>query len=402
MESTKIGIIKEEKTPSDKRVPLSPIQCRELLNKYKNVQIWVQKSGIRCFSDEEYNAEGIPVVDELSHCNILMGVKEVPVSSLIPDKKYLFFSHTIKKQFYNRKILKAVLRKNIQLIDYECLKDKNGNRLLGFGRYAGFVGAYNAISGFGLKNKLYTLKRAYKCKDKTEIIEELKKVKLPPVKIVITGGGRVANGALELLSALPIKEIKPSDFLNREYNEPVFCQLHVMDYYKRNDKNKGALPDFFAHPDKYESAFLPYLKKADILITAHFWEPASPVLFAKEDMKKEDFNISLIADITCDIKGSIPSTLKTSTVSNPFYGYDPHKEKTTRAFDAGTVTVMAVDNLPCELPRDASVDFGQDLIQYVIPALLGNDSDNIIERATIAKSGTLTPPFKYLQDYVDS
>ncbi|HET6243528.1 MAG: alanine dehydrogenase [Bacteroidetes bacterium] len=401
MENTKIGIIREEKTHPDKRVALSPKQCHKLMNQYPGLEIYVQNSKVRSFTDAEYKEQGIPVVEDLSACDILLGVKEVPVDKLIPEKKYLFFSHTIKKQPYNKTLLRTILEKKVQMIDYECLKDKNSNRILGFGRYAGIVGAYNGILGFGIKNKLYTIKPAHLCKDRAEVNLELKKVKLPAIKIAITGGGRVANGAIEILTELNISKVSLVDFMETEFNEPVYCQLNATDYTKRIDNTKGQLGDFYANPQHYESTFVPFTKKADILISAHFWDPASPQLFTKEDMKNQEFKISLIADITCDIAGSVPSTLRSSTIQQPFYDYDVMEEKIVPAFGKDTITIMAVDNLPCELPRDASEDFGQDLSKYVIPALLGNDPEDIIERASITKNGNLTLAFNYLKDYVE-
>jgi saccharopine dehydrogenase (NAD+, L-lysine forming) len=400
MERIRIGIIKEDKVPKDKRVPLIPAQCRELMTIYPNLEIWVQPSDVRCFHDSEYEAEGIVISDNMADCDILFGVKEVPVKNLIPNKTYFFFSHTIKKQPYNKTLLQEILCKNIQLVDYEVLKDVKGNRIIGFGRYAGIVGAYNAIRGFGLRNGTFELKPAYQCHDRAEVEMELKKVNLGPVKIIITGGGRVAGGAMEILDLLNITKVSPEDFLEQDFQNPVYSQLNAIDYNKPKDGTEENLEDFYAHPEKYKSVFLPFAKRADVLITCHYWDPASPILFSKEEMKHPDFNIQLIADITCDIEGSVPSTLRPSTIVDPFYGYNVKNESFMEAFSADAVTVMAVDNLPAELPRDASTGFGRDLIQQVIPALLINDPDEIIKRASIAKDGKLTKYFQYLEDYV--
>jgi saccharopine dehydrogenase (NAD+, L-lysine forming) len=398
----KLGIIREMKVPQDRRVPLSPIQCKLLKQKFSDLEIYVQSSSHRCFNDQEYLAEGINVLEDIGHCDIFMGVKEVPYNDLISNKHYFFFSHTIKKQPYNKKLLKEILRLKITLTDYECLKDKNGARILGFGRYAGIVGAYNGIRGYGLKHNAFFLKPAYQCPDRIELDRELQKVKLPPIKIVVTGGGRVANGVLEIMEVLNIQKVSPEDFIHKNFQEPVFCQVFVQDYIIDNSGNKlQDVNDFFQNPINYKSNFLPFTKAADILITAHFWDPSSPVLFTKEDMRSTDFKINTIADITCDIEGSVPSTLKASSIEDPFYGYDPVSEKLTEAFGEETVTVMAVDNLPCELPRDASADFGSDLVEHVFPVLLGEDPDQVIARATIAKDGFLTHLYNYLSDYAE-
>jgi saccharopine dehydrogenase (NAD+, L-lysine forming) len=402
MTKIKIGIIKEEKVPKDKRVPLIPRHCKELTETFNNLEIIVQPSDIRCFTDAEYSAEGITLSEDLSDCDILMGVKEVPPASLIEGKKYFFFSHTIKKQPYNLKLMKALLAKKIEMIDYEVLKDISGNRIIGFGRYAGIVGAYNGIRGFGLKKGLFDIKPANQCHDRAELEQELKKVKLPAIKIVITGGGRVAGGAMEILNVLKIKQVGPEEFLKETFNEPVYCQLHANDYNVLEDGTKGALDEFYNYPERFKSSFLPFAHSTDLLITCHYWDPKSPVLFTKEEMKSPEFKIKMIADITCDIEGSVPCTLKPSTIYDPFYGYDVNSEKITDSFKEDAVTIMAVDNLPCELPRDASSGFGRDLIRQVIPNLLGPDPDKIIDRATITKNGEITQGFDYLKEWADS
>ncbi len=395
----KIGILREGKNPPDKRVPLSPNECRILLESYPKLQIFVQPSPIRCFSDHEYSELGINLKENLSECDILMGVKEVKVDDLISEKKYFFFSHTIKKQAHNRALLKAIIQKNIELIDYETLTYKSGERILGFGRYAGIVGAYNAILGYGLKYNIFNLKPAHLCKDKLELELELKKVKLSNIKIAVTGGGRVANGVFEILSALEIQKVSVSDFLHKTFDEPVYTQLEPNDYVVKKDGSDYLRSDFFKNPQDYVSAFIPYTKVTDLLITSHFWDPNSPMLFTWQDMGLADFKIKLISDITCDINGSVPSTIRATTIECPFYDIDVHSKKELQPFSDDNLTVMSIDNLPCELPRDSSEGFGNDLINKVLPYLLGSDPDNIIERATIVKNGELMPRFFYLSDY---
>ncbi|MEO6884435.1 MAG: NAD(P)-dependent oxidoreductase [Bacteroidia bacterium] len=399
MSKIKIGILCERKIPIDKRVPLTPLECSKLVLAYPDLEIYIQPSEIRCYSDEEYKAFGLTLQQDVSNCDILMGVKEVPISELIAGKKYFFFSHTIKKQAHNQKLIHAFIDKKIEMIDYEALTDNEHNRIIGFGRYAGIVGAYNGILGYGKKYDLFHLKAANKCRDKSELEEELKRVKLPNIKIVLTGGGRVANGVIETLGALKIRKVTPYEFLHHSYREPVYCQLHSKDYHEAKDGSSWTLKDFFEHPEKYFSTFLPFTKVADMLISAHYWDPRSPKMFTKEDMKSPNFHISVIADITCDMDGSVPSTLKASTIDEPFYGYNPMTEKLDIPFSKHSVTVMAVDNLPCELPRDASDGFGNDLVERVFPSLLGDDNEKIIERATITKDGKLMPHFDYLSDY---
>jgi saccharopine dehydrogenase (NAD+, L-lysine forming) len=399
MNKIKIGVLREEKSPPDMRVPLTPLICAELLKQYPGLEIYVQPSSIRCYHDEEYTAFGVPLKEDLNDCDILMGVKEVPVELLIPGKKYLFFSHTIKKQPHNRKLMQALIKKNITMIDYETLTDKNHNRIIGFGRYAGVVGAYNGILGYGLKYDLFRLKPAHKCRDRAEMEEELKRVKLPNIKIALTGGGRVANGAIETLSALRIRKVTADEFLMTSFREPVYCQLNPRDYVERPGDHNFDLNDFFSHPEHFVSKFVPFTKETDLYISAHYWDPRSPKMFTTDDIKAPDFHISVIADITCDINGSVPTTIRAATISAPFYGYNIKTDKEDLPFTKDSICVMAVDNLPCELPRDSSDDFGRDLTERVIPHILGQDPDGVIGRATICENGKLSERFRYLADY---
>ena len=397
----KVGILKETKTPPDRRVAVAPNQAIELLNKFPNVDLFFQPSEIRCYSDDEYKALGLNLKQDLSDCDILIGVKEVKIDNLIENKKYLFFSHTAKEQPHNRLLLQAVLKKNITLIDYEYLTDEKNIRLVAFGHWAGLVGAYNGLIGFGKRTGLFSLKPANDCHDLKEMFSQVEKIKLPPVKILITGGGRVAHGAMETLAPLNLKKVTPDEFLNKTFDEAVFCQINPWDYAKRKDGEKFDLQNFFYFPDEYESTFLPYTKVTDVFIACHFWDERSPVFMTKDDMKADDFKMQVIADVSCDVAGPIPSTIRPSTIAEPFYGYNAQFEKEAEPFDKKNITVMAVDNLPGELPRDSSVDFGKGLIEKVYPSLFGDDNDEIIKRATIAKDGKLTEKFAYLQNYVD-
>jgi hypothetical protein len=329
-----------------------------------------------------------------------MGIKEVSPSDLIANKKYLFFSHTIKKQPHNQQLMRALIAKRIQMIDYECLTDPEFNRIIGFGHYAGIVGAYNGIRGYGLRFGLFDLKPAWQCHDMIELREELRKVRLPNIQLIITGNGRVANGAIELLGMLGIRRATPYEFTHYSFREVVYTQLHSNNYNERFDGSQWNTQDFYQHPEKFRSTFGKYTPYCDLLIHCSYWNPLSPRLFEKSDMRSQDFRISVIADVTCDIDGSIPSTSRASTITEPFYGYNPDTEEITdRAFGNDVITVMAVDNLPCELPRDASENFGKELIEKVVPALQGDDNDGRIERGSICKEGQLTPRFEYLRDY---
>ena len=398
----KIGIIREGKKLPDKRTPFTPDRLKALQNKYASkLRFLVESSLERSFSDAEYIEAGIQVTHDISSCDILFGVKEVPIDQLIPNKTYFFFSHTIKKQPRNRTLLQAILKKNIRLIDYELLKDETGNRVVAFGRWAGIVGAYNAFWTYGKKTGLFTIKRAHECFDRTELEIELKKIQLPPIKIVVTGSGRVGTGALEILDTLKIKQVSPDEFLTQKFDVPVFVQLHSQDYNQRKSDGGYEKSEFYANPELYKSNFLKYALVSDVLIAAAFWDPAAPRLFEMKDLEDPDFRLSVIADVTCDIEGSIPTTTRASTIVNPVYDVDRVTRNEIAAFGGPTsISVMAIDNLPCELSREASFDFASQLEKWVIPALLEQNSQ-ILERATIAQNGKLTSQFTYLSDYVN-
>lgn len=402
MSKAKIGIIRETKNPPDKRVALSPEQCVEVLKQYPGLELYVQPSPLRGFTDEEYKSAGITLKEDVSDCDILLGIKEVKMETLIPNKTYFFFSHTIKKQPYNRTLLQTILKSNIRLIDYETLTDIHGNRIIAFGRYAGIVGAYNGILTYGKKYNLFHLKPANLCLDKAEMRSEYAKIKLPNIKIVLTGGGRVANGSIEVLDAMGIKKVTPDDILHKTFDEPVYAQLRSKDYHTSIDGTEWDSDDFYNNPAKYKSTFTAFAEKADILIACAFWDPKAPRLFTFEDIKKDSFKLRVIADVTCDINGSIPTTIKATTIADPVYDFNPITEKEEVPFsNVKNISVMSIDNLPCELPRDSSVYFGRQMIDNVLPNLFGTDDSGIIARATITDKAELTSNYKYLQDYVD-
>jgi saccharopine dehydrogenase (NAD+, L-lysine-forming) len=403
MKKLKVGIIREGKMPRDKRVPFTPEQCMMISKEFPNVDLVVQPSEWRSFKDKEYVEAGIKMQEDISDCDILVGIKEVPKEDLIPGKKYLFFSHTIKKQPHNKKLLQAILEKKITLIDYECMVDAHENRIIGFGRFAGIVGAYNGLMAYGLKYHLFDLKPAHLCHDKKELFQHLDQANLPNVKIVVTGGGRVGNGACETMGAMNIRKVTPYEFLNYSFREAVYVQLHSEDYYQSKDGSPFSAYDFHHHPQNYSCRFTAtdsYASVTDMLIHCTYWDPRADVLFTKAQMRDPDFRIGVIADVTCDLNGSIPSTTQASTIEDKFYGYDTMSEQVTAPFAKGAITVMAIDNLPCELPRDASDGFGKHLFERVLPSLFGEDKDGVIERASIAKNGQLTERFSYLKDYV--
>jgi len=397
----RVGIIRERKNPPDRRVVLSPKACQKVLANYRNAKILVEPSPIRTFRDAEYKDAGIVVAPKMEDCDVLLGVKEVPIKDLIPNKKYFFFSHTIKKQSYNRELLQAILEKNIEFYDHEVITNSKEIRLVAFGRYAGIVGAYNGFRAYGLKHGLFELPKAETLVDQQELIAKLRKIQLPNIKILLTGRGRVGNGAKEMLDGMNLKSVNVGEFLQEEFNEPVYCQIDAGEYNKRKDGVRGNKPDFFANPGEYKSNFFRFAKVTDLYIAGHFHGDGAPYLFTREDAKHPEFKINTVADISCDIDGPVASTLRASTIADPIYGYDPESESETNYKNKKAIAVMAVDNLPAELPRDASDGFGDAFVKYVIPAFFNKDEDGILKRARMTKNGKLTKRYSYLQDYVD-
>lgn len=396
----KFGIIREGKNPPDKRVVFSPKKLAEFREQYPNATFKVQHSPIRTFEDEAYASLGFEVTEDLSDCDVLLGVKEVPISDLIPNKTYFFFSHTIKEQPYNKKLLQACLNNNIRLIDHETLVDVKGRRLIGFGRYAGIVGAYNTFRAFGIKYDLFQLKKAEDLASQDELIQRLSRPTLPPIKIVLTGKGKVGMGAKEVLDGAKIKEVSIEEFLNREFDEPVYVHIDVENYNRRKDGKPSSKEDFIDNPSEYESDFEKYSEVADIFIAGHYYQEGSPYILTKEMLNSPKNELKVVGDISCDIDGPIACTLRPSTIAEPIYGYYPREHKEVSIEHPAAVVVMAVDNLPCELPKDASEGFGEVFLEKIIPAFFNDDKDDILSRATICENGNLTKRFQYLKDYV--
>lgn len=397
----KFGIIKERKNPPDRRVVFTPEELLRLQSDYPDALVKVESSDIRVFPDEDYSKLGIEVAEDISDCEVFFGVKEIPVDYLIPNKKYFFFSHTIKKQPYNRKLLQAILEKNIELYDHETIVDANNKRLIGFGRYAGIVGAYNGFRAFGIKYELFNLPKAETLNTKEDLVVRLRRQIFPNLKIVLTGHGKVGMGAKEILDGMKIKQVSVDDFLNKVYSQPVYTQIDVLDYNKRIDGQVLDNKDFYTNPQAYTSNFERFTKVADIFMAGHFHGNNAPDILTHDMLKAADCKIKVVADISCDVDGPIACTIKASTIAEPFFGYLPSEHKEVPYTHPGSIMVMSVDNLPCELPKDASEGFGEMFMKHVIPAFFNGDKDGILQRAKITENGKLTPRFAYLQDYVD-
>lgn len=394
----KIGLIREGKVPADNRVALIPAQCKWILKNSTDVSIVVQHSATRCFSDREYANAGVEIAEDLSGCDILLGIKEVPVNELIAGKTYLFFSHTKKQQPYNRKLMKAILEKGITLIDYECLEHEDGQRIIGFGFFAGVVGAHNGMMAYGARTGLFNLDRVYKQRSFRELIHTYFGLRLPNVKIAVTGSGRVAHGVLEIMNLMGIHEVEPEDYLKRRFSYPVYCQLKGQDLYEDKLTGKYSRSGFHENPESYTCKFLPFAEQTDILMNGIYWDKRAPRLFEMGDVAADTFIIKTIADITDDAGGSVPINLGDQTIEEPIYGVDRTTIQKTAPYLEHSIDVMAVGNLPNELPRDASRYFGEQLIKFVLEDMVKGGSP-LIDRATMVKNGKLTDHYSYLHDY---
>ena len=392
-----LGLIKEGKVPCDNRVALTPKQCKWFKEQYTDWDIIVETSTGRCYSDKEYEKEGIKVVSDLSSATILLGIKEVPKEQFIKGKTYLFFSHTKKAQSYNQDMFHAMMDKEITLIDYECLEHEDGQRLIGFGFFAGIVGAHNGIMAYGNRTKAYHIGRVKEVKDYMELVHTYFGLKLPNIKIAVTGSGRVAHGILEIMNLLDVQQVEPEDY-HRKYAYPVYVHLKGADLYAHKETGKYNRVDFHEHPDQYNCLFNSYLKQTHILMNGIYWEKSIPPLFTLEDLKDDDYALSTIADITDDAHGSVPINLGDATSDNPVYGVDINTLEKMAPYLQSSIDVMAVGNLPNELPRDASRFFGEQLLKYVLPDLIG-EGNVIIQKATLLNAGKLTKSYAYLSDY---
>lgn len=399
MKHIKIGILKEGKIPADHRVALIPDHCRLLLERFPYVTIAIQPSADRCFLNYRYEENGCVLQNDLSDCDILLGVKEVPVDQLIPNKTYLFFSHTIKKQAHNQKLLRSILSQKITLIDYETITFDNGKRIVAFGHFAGIVGAHNGLLAWGKKTGDFDIKPAHEVDDYAELRSLYTALSLPPLRIAVTGNGRVGAGACELLDAADIKQVTPHEYLTQSFSHAVYCVLRSKDLYAAIDGSEWNAAHYHSNPEAYKSKFLKYAKHTDIMINTIYWDPKAPRFFTVSDMAKPNFEIKVIADISCDIDGSIPATKRATTIENPVMGFDPRTGEEVLPYLPDSIDIMAVDNLPCELPKDASHEFSHNMLTYVLPRLLQPHDDQILERATLVKQGKLTENYSYLSDY---
>jgi saccharopine dehydrogenase (NAD+, L-lysine forming) len=394
----KIGLIREGKIPLDNRVALTPAQCKWLHLNFDDVQVVAQHADNRCYTDAEYERAGVQIKEDMVDCNLLLGIKEVPVDMLLEGKTYMFFSHTKKMQPANQKLFKAILEKKITLIDYECLEHEDGTRIIGFGFFAGIVGAHNGMMAYGNRTGAFKLQRVGSVNSFQKLIHTYFGLKLPNIKIAVTGTGRVAHGVLEIMNLMGIHEVEPDEYLENNFTYPAYVHLKGSDLYAHKETGKYNRNDFHANPQQYNCLFTDYISSTDILINGIYWEKNIARLFEMADMKKENFKIQTIADITDDFKGSVPCNLGDNTIDDPVYGVDKTSFEKTAPYLPNSVDVMAVGNLPNELSRDASRYFGEQLIKHVLDDIrLGGSK--LIEHATMVNAGKLNEPYLYLKDY---
>ena len=397
----KIGLIRETKTPADSRVALSPEQMASLQQRYPEHHFVAQASPTRAFTDDEYRQHGIPVVEDVQDCDILFGIKEVDINALLPDKHYIFFGHFAKMQAYNRPLLQTLMAKHITFTDYEYLVDEQNRRVCAFGWWAGVVGTYYTLRGYGLRHHLYTLPKPDRRFTMEMLVENLSSITLPKIKLLVTGNGRVSQGAQFILDKIGAVRVDEHTFLSTPAVDRLTYTVADADrLVARCDGGTFSWDHFTKNPQAYRSDFHKWARQADVLLCGHFWTPEAPVYLSEEDLRAEDMRIRFIGDITCDIQGSIRSTLRPATHEAPYYDYNPATGLEEPAFsNENNITVMAVDTCPNALALDTSAYFGDMLIQHVLPELLEGKSSDVIRRGTILEKGLLTPHFDYLESF---
>ncbi|MFQ6031840.1 MAG: bifunctional lysine ketoglutarate reductase /saccharopine dehydrogenase family protein [Candidatus Zixiibacteriota bacterium] len=434
--SALIGIRREDKNKWERRVPLIPEHVKELGENH-SIRVWLQPSPIRIFSDQEYIKFGANIQEALSPCPVIFGVKEMPLHFFSPGKTYVFFSHVIKGQPYNMPMLKRILELKCQLIDYEKVTDEKGKRLIFFGKHAGLAGMIDTLWALGrrlswerIPNPFEQIKNAYRYKSLVEAKEEISEVgekiknerlnkSLVPLIFGIAGYGNVSHGVQEILDLLPIKEIRPdeifslvggSNYSRNHIYKVVFKEEHMVE--PVSPQNRFELQDYYDHPEKYRSRFESYIPYLTLLVNCIYWDKRYPRLVTKKYLKQlfstqEKPNLRVIGDISCDIEGSVECNLKWTQPDNPVYVYDPFADKAINGYEGSGPVVLAVDNLPCEISKEASTYFSQ-VIKVFIPEIARADfSANFdrcilppsIKNAVIAYHGELTPDYRYIQKY---
>jgi Alanine dehydrogenase len=427
-----VGILPESKNEWERRAPLSPKDVAWLTK--KNISVEVASSSLRIYKDSEYARSGAKIVTEFKKANLLIGIKEPPIDTLIPNSVYMVFSHTTKGQEYNQKLLASFRKKKITLIDYEHITGSHGERLVYFGRYAGICGMIDTLHVFGRKAKLQdkpnpfsdlksavdygTFSSAKKALE--QIVKKIQKngfeKNITPFVIGILGHGNVSKGAQEVLDLLEAIEIHPRDIdvltsRRTSHKKTVYKLVFHREEKLRSKKGKGFyFEEYLKHPERFESNLDKSLPFLNILVNASYWDKRYPRLLSEAMLRRlysanPDFRLSVIGDLSCDIKGTIEITKKATTSSEPAFVYDPVSRKISNDLSHNGIAVMAIDNLPCEFPKESSMEFAKQVREYVYQIAVHGITDvtnhhalsNIIRNAVVTQNGTLTPQFKYLK-----
>lgn len=434
----KIGIRREDKSVWERRVPITPQDAR-LLQEQHGIEVVVQPSELRIFRDEEYRAAGVQVQEDLSSCDVIFGVKEIPPAQLMPGKTYVFFAHVIKGQPYNMPMLRRLMELGCVLIDYEKVTDEKGRRLIFFGRHAGWAGMLDTLWALGqrlawegIPNPFSTIQQAHRYPDMEtaraavrEVGERIRREGLPPILaplvVGFAGYGNVSRGAQEIFDLLPVQEIAPDDLPHLFAEDPARHVLYKVVFKEEHMVEPIApgasfdLQEYYQHPERYRSRFSAYVPYLTVLVNGIYWEAKYPRLVTKEYLR-ELFGaparprLRVIGDISCDIEGAVECTVRCTDPGNPVFVYHPRTGQTRDGWEGEGVVVLAVDILPSEVPRDASVDFSAVLREFA-PAIAKADYTvpfeelNLppeIKRAVIVYRGELTPAYRYLERYLNA
>jgi saccharopine dehydrogenase (NAD+, L-lysine-forming) len=432
--AVRIGVRREDKSKWERRSPLTPEQVKELHDKH-GIEVWLQPSEIRVFGDEEYRRAGAVVQEDLSACPVVLAIKEIPASFFTQGSTYVFFSHTIKGQSHNMPMLRRLLEMRCQLIDYEKIVDEKGRRLVLFGNYAGLAGMIDSLWALGqrlkvedIPNPFSSIEPAHRypnlehAKEAVRHAGEAIKTKGLPAEFVpfvagFAGYGSVSHGAQEILDLMPVEEVPPGDLpalasrarADRLY-KTVFREEHMV---APNDASgRFELRDYYDHPEKYHSIFNTHLPYLSVLMNCIYWEKRYPRLVTKRQLRdlymSPDPKLKVVGDISCDVDGAIEFTVKTTTPGNPVFVYDPATDEVSDGVEGNGPIVLAVDHLPCELPRESSTAFGNALMPFVPEIAEADYSTDFedcrlsraIKDAMIAYHGRLTPRYEYLKKHL--
>ncbi|KAI9193475.1 Saccharopine dehydrogenase-domain-containing protein [Polychytrium aggregatum] len=424
-----LAIRREDKNRWERRVPLVPQDIARLVKEH-NAKVIVQPSTRRVYTDDQFADAGAIISEDLSAADIVLGVKEVPLDQLLPGKDYMFFSHTFKGQKHNMPMLQDILDKKIRLIDYELLTDDHNRRLVFFGRFAGYAGMIDGLHalgqrllglGFATPFLNIGMSYVYRCladarlevtRSGQSIMDDGLPKQLGPLTFVFTGNGNVTKGALHVFKCLPHEWVSPDDLKdlvesgNYSRHKVYLTQVQAKDYLVRKDGQAFDNAHYKMHPEEYDSVFhekiAPY---TSMLINGIFWDLKYPRLMTIEQTEKlareNRLRMLAIADISCDINGSLEFMSHASTIDHPFFMYDPIEKKSHHEVEGDGMIIMSIDNLPTEMPLEASAYFSDSLLPFVKELILGNVDHAVLNRATIARDGSLFARHTQLQDQLE-